>query len=169
MPVLLARREVKRATFNQLYLLNHKMAPPSSLGDSSSDDGSDFSDDTDHLGATHQRTPSADPHRQRTRNWREFLESHGLLVNRILLVIAHMESLQIDLPILLWAISWNVPELTSNPHIRFARTSLMVSEELPVILSRWHKPPRTHSTGIRTHAACETMNEWALDAVDSAK
>jgi hypothetical protein len=45
-----------------------------------------------------------------------------------------MDRLHLNLPLLLWAISWNVPSLTANNRIRFARTALMVSDELPAIL-----------------------------------
>ena len=48
-----------------------------------------------------------------------------------------MEELRINLPILLWVISWNVEDLISDPSVKFAQTTLMVSKELPTILSRW--------------------------------
>jgi hypothetical protein len=98
----------------------------------------------------------------------EFLNRSGLLVERVLMVLDYMESLQVDLAILLWAVSWNIPELVSHPKVRFTRTSLMLSDELPVILAHWHQPPRTHSAGIRTKAACDTMNKWAVCTVSEA-
>jgi hypothetical protein len=76
-----------------------------------------------------------------------------------------MEELHVNLPILLWAISWNVEELISNPQARFARTSLMISEELPGILTHWHQPPRQHNAGVRTKAAKLAMNNWALETL----
>jgi hypothetical protein len=59
-----------------------------------------------------------------------------------------MKSLDINLPILLWAISWNVPELTSDFNVAAERTALMVSEELSmgmsflktIIPDRYHTP-----------------------------
>jgi len=79
-----------------------------------------------------------------------------------------MESLEIDLAILLWAVSWNVPELVSDSRVRFMRTSLMKSDELPTILAHWHRPPRTHGTGTRTTAANLTMESWAKETVCKA-
>jgi hypothetical protein len=76
-----------------------------------------------------------------------------------------MKSLDINLPILLWAISWNVPELTSDLNVAAERTALMISEELPGILSHWRRPPRKHSVGIRTKAAYDSMNRFAIDVV----
>jgi|ERR1700722_15101014 len=109
--------------------------------------------------------PRRSPHQYRTRNYRRFLEENGLLVDRILLVLEYMNSIQVDLPILLWAISWNVQELVENPVVQFMRTALMVSDELPEILANWHKPPRAHGAGTRTKAALEAMNRWAMETV----
>jgi hypothetical protein len=44
----------------------------------------------------------------------------------------------------------------------------MVSEELPVILARWHKPPRAHASGTHTKAARDAMQDWAVDTVTQA-
>ncbi|KAH9965404.1 hypothetical protein BC827DRAFT_1126544 [Russula dissimulans] len=41
----------------------------------------------------------------------------------------------------------------------------MVSKELLVILSHWRRPPQAHNAGIRTQAAYNTMNVFALDTV----
>jgi hypothetical protein len=115
-----------------------------------------------------QAPPSHDnPHCQRTRAWRTFLEQNNLFVDRVTRVLDFMNSLQIDLPLLLWAISWNVPELRSDPNVIYARTALMVSVELPVILTHWHKPPRAHNSGIRTKGAHETMTRWAISTVST--
>jgi len=108
-----------------------------------------------------------DPHRQRTHSWKSFLEQNDLLVDRVLRVLEFMNSQQIDLPLLLWAISWTVPELRSNPTVVYARTTLMVSIELPTILSHWHKPPRLHNSGFRTKGAHEVMTEWAIATVST--
>ena len=61
-----------------------------------------------------------------------------------------MKSIDINLAILVWAISWNVEDLINHKAVVFERTSLMLSEELPQILRNWLKPPRQHSAGIRT-------------------
>jgi hypothetical protein len=51
------------------------------------------------------------------------------------LVLDFMKLVNINLPILLWDISWNIPELVPNPKVSAERTALMVSEELPGILA----------------------------------
>jgi hypothetical protein len=76
-----------------------------------------------------------------------------------------MKTVNINLPIFLWAISWNIPDLVSDPKVSAERTALMVSDELPGILAHWRHPPRKHNSGIRTKAAYDTMNKFALDTV----
>lgn len=85
------------------------------------------------------------------------------IAERVRLVLAYMKSLDINLPVLLWAISWNIPELVSDLNVAAERTALMVSDELLGILSHWRRPPRKHNKGIRTKAAYETMNKFALE------
>ena len=78
-----------------------------------------------------------------------------------------MESLHLNLPILLWALSWNdsYPDFVSNDKAHFARTVLTTSELLPRILKIWHHPPCIHNRGVQTEAACQAMEDWALDTV----
>jgi hypothetical protein len=92
-------------------------------------------------------------------------QSLASLAARVRLVLDFMRSVNINLPILLWAISWNVPELVSDSNVSAERRALMVSKELPGILSHWRRPPRKHNAGIRTRAAYDTMNKFALDTV----
>lgn len=49
--------------------------------------------------------------------------------------------------------------------VRYARSSLMHSEELPGILKRWHKPPRDHDRGISTRGGRDALNAWAMSNV----
>jgi hypothetical protein len=83
----------------------------------------------------------------------------------VLQVLDLMDTLHLNLPLFLWAISWNVPKLTADTHVRFARMALMVSDELPGILAHWHQPPHSHGQGIRTKAAKKSLNDWALDTI----
>jgi hypothetical protein len=76
-----------------------------------------------------------------------------------------MDKLHLNLPLLLWAISWNVPELTSHNRVCFARMALMVSDELPGILAHWHRTPCSHGQGIWTKAVRKALNDWALDTL----
>jgi hypothetical protein len=115
----------------------------------------------------HQSTGSS-PYQQRTRNLLQFLTNSGLLVERVISVLEYMKSNDINLAILIWAISWNVEDLVNHKIVVFERTSLMLSEELPDILRNWLRPPRQHSAGIRTKAARQALNEWALSTVCKA-
>jgi hypothetical protein len=76
-----------------------------------------------------------------------------------------MSSVNINLPILLWAISWNIPELVSDLKVSAERMALMVSNELLWILAHWWCPPWKHNSGIHTKAAYHTMNKFALDTI----
>jgi hypothetical protein len=55
-------------------------------------------------------------------------------VERVISVLEYMKSNDINLAILIWAISWNVEDLINHKIVVFERTSLMLSEELPEIL-----------------------------------
>ena len=61
----------------------------------------------------HQSTGSS-PYQQRTRNLRQFLITSGLLVERVVSVLEYMKSIDINLAILVWAISWNVEDLINS-------------------------------------------------------
>ena len=41
----------------------------------------------------------------------------------------------------------------------------MHSPQLPGILQKWHRPPRHHKSGIKTRAAKEALDLWALSNV----
>ena len=104
------------------------------------------------------------PFLHRNENIRQSFDNRSLS-ERVRQVLDFMKSVNINLPILLWAISWNIPELISDPKVSAERTALMLSDELPRILAHWRQPPRRHNTGIRTRAAYITMNRFALDTV----
>jgi hypothetical protein len=78
-----------------------------------------------------------------------------------------MDSQSINLPIFLDALSWGDPGCHSDPKVQYARTALMVSDELPGILERWYKPPRTQreKKGGRPAGAQQTLREFALQCV----
>jgi hypothetical protein len=114
---------------------------------------------------TNERNPSSDPHIRQTKRCRQFLDRAGDISNRVLQVLALMDKLHLNIPLFLWTISWNVPELTSNNCVRFARTALMLSDELPVILRNWHRPPRSHGQKIRWFESDMTL--WVEGWVDA--
>ena len=83
---------------------------------------------SEHPLNNHQSTGSS-PYKQCTRNLRQFLTNSGLLVERVISALEYMKSIDINLAILIWAISWNVEELINHKAVVFERTSLMLSEE----------------------------------------
>jgi hypothetical protein len=93
---------------------------------------------------------TSDPHIRQTNAYRQHLETTEDIAERVVQILEFMEELHVNLPIFLWAISWNVEELVSHPKARFARTTLMISEELPGILTHWHQPPRQHNVGVQS-------------------
>jgi hypothetical protein len=99
-----------------------------------------------------------------TENLWRLLDNHSL-AKHVRSVIDFMKSIDINLPLFLWALSWNIPELVSDLNVAAKRTALMLSDELPGILAHWHRPPQKHGIGIHTKAAYETMNKFALDTV----
>jgi hypothetical protein len=111
--------------------------------------------------------PRSHPSVLRTQNLITFLTTNGLLVDRVRKVLAYMKTQDVNLPILLWAISWNVPELASDPGVAAERTALLISTELPQILACWRKPPRKHNSGIRTKGAQDVMEDFAVTTVSS--
>ncbi|GBE85530.1 hypothetical protein SCP_0800470 [Sparassis crispa] len=115
-----------------------------------------------------QRTASSTPHQECTRKLKVNLKASGDIAECVVRVLEFMDSEDINLPLFLWALSWNpaIPELISNGKARYARTSLMVSEELPMILRHWYRPPRTHGTGVRIKAGGAVFQEFALEIVN---
>jgi hypothetical protein len=101
----------------------------SSSGESSSDSDSE---PPASAGTEHQTRTSADPHLRQTDRCRKYLEATGDISERVIEVLNLMESLHLNLPLFLGALSWNVPELVSNN-----KAALMMSDELPIILANW--------------------------------
>ncbi|KAH7925761.1 hypothetical protein BV22DRAFT_1160019 [Leucogyrophana mollusca] len=84
-------------------------------------------------------------------------------------VLHYMNSLGLNLPIFLDLLSWGDHECITNAKIRYERTALMVSEELPSILERWHTPPRSKgSTDSRARAAKQPLEQFALSCTIKA-
>ncbi|KIJ04333.1 hypothetical protein PAXINDRAFT_142010, partial [Paxillus involutus ATCC 200175] len=74
-----------------------------------------------------------------------------------------MNKLGLNLTLFLDLLSWGDPECITNHKIRYERSGLMVSEELPSILERWYKPPRTAgSTSKRAQGARPALERFAF-------
>ena len=74
-----------------------------------------------------------------------------------------------DLPLFLDALFWGHPDCHTarGAKYRFARTSLLVSEELPGILERWYRPPLTRNKGRRPAGARPILDEFAVRITNS--
>jgi hypothetical protein len=129
----------------------------------------DFLNDPGTNSREPERRTGTSPHHRQSASFVAFLTQLGApeVCRHVLDVLEYMESLQLNLLTLLWALSWNAayPDLVSNNKARFARTALTTSEFLPGILKLWHHPPRAHNRGVRTEAAHWGMEDWALDTV----
>lgn len=106
------------------------------------DDSSDSEDDWNPEMDIDDLMPVLDPRPiqvEATRSLREQLD--GPLLEKVTNVLRFMDAQGLNLTIFLDALSWGDPDCNS-PKIRYARTGLLLSEELPLILQRWWKPPR---------------------------
>jgi hypothetical protein len=83
----------------------------------------------------------------------------GSLVERVVKVLDFMAGLGINLPIFLDALSWGDAACIFDAKVRYARTGLMKSKELPLILRQWWKPPRTPGSGNSRSAGATTVME----------
>ena len=74
-----------------------------------------------------------------------------------------MSTVNLDLTGFLDALSWGDHSCFNDPKIRYARSTLLKSECLPIILNHWWKPLRTPgSHNKRPDGATETMQNFAL-------
>jgi hypothetical protein len=104
---------------------------------------------------------------QNTQVLRDQLQGKSLLgpIRHILTV---MDGLGINLPIFLDALSWGYPECIQDAKIWYSRSALMNSKELPGILWRWWKPPRTSgSKKRRPRGAGPVMQNFASECTES--
>ncbi|KAF4584860.1 hypothetical protein EYR40_001679 [Pleurotus pulmonarius] len=150
------------------------------LGDDASDSEDseyEFLDDDPELRTREESPPTVDDlndeadafsepsqYQQRTAGLHAKLDPETLLPV-VLQTLELWKSSGIDLSIFLHAVSWGDNKCRTNPIVRYARTSLMKSIELPVILRNWEMPPRTGSKGKRASAAKEAINEFVVGSI----
>ncbi|KAF7326135.1 hypothetical protein MKEN_00465000 [Mycena kentingensis (nom. inval.)] len=72
---------------------------------------------------------------------------------KLLTVFDALRATGMDLPVFLEAVCWGRTCAVKNARIRTARTTLMLSEQLPVIMQRCLKPPRWSSSTRKKRAA----------------
>ncbi|TBU21646.1 hypothetical protein BD311DRAFT_782804 [Dichomitus squalens] len=91
------------------------------------------------------------------------------ILDRVKSILAYMESVDMNLPIFLDALSWGDNACISDPKVQYERSALMGSEELPRILERWYKVPRASTSRhhhVRPQGAREALEEFALGCVE---
>ncbi|KIJ04976.1 hypothetical protein PAXINDRAFT_42421, partial [Paxillus involutus ATCC 200175] len=97
-----------------------------------------------------------------THRLREQLASHDAAA-KVEAVLHYMNKLGLNLTLFLDLLSWGDLECITNHKIQYERSGLMVSEELPSILERWYKPPRTAgSTSKRAQGARPALERFAF-------
>ncbi|KAJ6625547.1 hypothetical protein B0H10DRAFT_2430336 [Mycena sp. CBHHK59/15] len=104
-------------------------------------------------------------HRSNSRYLRDKIAPRDLR-KKVLNVLAAMRTEGINLPIFLDALCWGDEACISDGTIRYARTALMTSEELPGILDRCYRPPRP--SGEPPQAARQPLLDFAVKTVSNA-
>jgi hypothetical protein len=100
--------------------------------------------------------------RQHTQHLRDCMT--GTMVEKVRCIFELMDGLGINLTLFLDAVSWGDSECTADAKIRYERSGLMKSEELPQILHRWWRPPRSSASHKRRpSAASDVMERFASD------
>jgi hypothetical protein len=85
------------------------------------------------------------------------------VAERVRKVLDFMSTVNLDLTGFLDALSWGDPSCFNEPKIRYARSSFLKRQRLPIILHHWWKPLRTPgSHNKRPDGATETMQNFAL-------
>ncbi|TBU61762.1 hypothetical protein BD310DRAFT_768892, partial [Dichomitus squalens] len=88
---------------------------------------------------------------------------------RVKSILAYMDSVDMNLPLFLDALSWGDTACITDPKVRYERSALVGSEELPRILERWYKVPRasaSRSHHVRPQGARKALEEFALGCVE---
>ena len=88
------------------------------------------------------------------------------LAEKIRGILAHISRAGLTLGSFLHAVSWGDAGCVRDPQIRAARTTLMNSPELPVILKNWWMPPHTSaSRKSRPQGAHSVLEEFTVECV----
>ena len=91
------------------------------------------------------------------------------LAEKIRGILAHITEAGLTLGSFLHAVSWGDAGCVRDPKIRAARTALMNSPELPVILKNWWMPPRSSaSRKSRSQGAHSVLEEFAVECIQGA-
>ena len=103
-----------------------------------------------------------------TRQLREHLGTGAAAADKVAAVLHYMNSVGLNLTLFLDLVSWGDEECVTHPKIRCEQTGLMVSKELPSILSRWHQPPHAQtSTNRQAQGAKSHLERFTFACVRS--
>ena len=80
-------------------------------------------------------------------------------------VLNYIDFLGINLPLFLDALSWGHEDCWDEPFAKQARTILLMSEELPQILERWCRPPKSGPKTARPIGAKEAFEVLSLQII----
>jgi len=123
-------------SYDNFYWESELFDPPNPFYDDSSED----SDDPMESELSDDEEPSDPIHQTNTRALKEKLHAATVLPT-VKNTLHYMQSQGLNLPLFLHALSWGNENCILDEQVQYARTSLMVSEELPEILERWYCPP----------------------------
>ena len=88
------------------------------------------------------------------------------LAEKIRGILSHISRAGLTLGSFLHAVSWGNAGCIRDPQIRAARTALMHSPELPVILKNWWMPPHSRaSQKSRPQGACSALEEFTVECM----
>lgn len=140
----------------------------------SSDDDSEYDSDEDIAPPAEDPnsadTDDEDPIRpaiqvERTAQIRMLLDEKDLVV-KVIQILRFMDSIGMNIPIFLDALSWGDNSCTQNAKVRYERSALLNSRELPSIIRRWLKPPRAPgSKKKRARGAAPAIKEVMLECI----
>ncbi|KIK90933.1 hypothetical protein PAXRUDRAFT_27220 [Paxillus rubicundulus Ve08.2h10] len=104
--------------------------------------------------------------RARTRALRGKLAGQDI-AGKITNILTAVQDEGMDLPLFLDMLFWGHPDCHAQAKFHYARTSLLVSEELPNILDHWHQPPCTQNKGHHPAGAHHILRNFAVRVTSS--
>ena len=106
---------------------------------------------------------------QETRNlWVRLRQTNANYREKVLKILYTMNIEGMNLPIFLQLLCWGDDACINDAKIRYERTGLMVSEELPHILAAMREPPRSstsQSHASRPAGASKALNKLAVETI----
>ncbi|KIJ11048.1 hypothetical protein PAXINDRAFT_85068 [Paxillus involutus ATCC 200175] len=105
------------------------------------------------------------PQLEHTQRKKAVLEGKELLP-KVLKVLDTIHAEGLSLSLFLNALSWGDDQCTASDRVHYARTGLLLSEELPGILLCWYKPACNKNKGRRPAGACCMLKMFAVDCLD---